>query len=48
MNRDVYEDSIILIVPSGAGKSIVGEELANCLNGEMTRVIKMHYELSIE
>lgn len=32
MNRDVYEDSIILIGPSGAGKSTVGEKLAKCLN----------------
>ncbi len=32
MNKDVYEDSIILIGPSGAGKSTVGEELAKRLN----------------
>ncbi len=36
MNKDVYEDSIILIGPSGAGKSTVGEELAKRLN--MNRV----------
>ena len=36
MNKDVYEDSIILIGPSGAGKSTVGEELAKRL--KMKRV----------
>ncbi len=34
MNKDVYEDSIILIWPSGAGKSDVGEELAKRLKME--------------
>lgn len=36
MNKEVYEDSIILIGPSGAGKSTVGKELAEIL--KMKRV----------